>query len=143
MHRHRASPPGGAYVARKEQAPDLNIGCSRVDLRGKCYVHRFDVVNFFGYFTNLSNIFAAVVFLIGAAFLIQQREPTQTQEIVRGASVVHFHVPVAGFYPYPFLDPANGGYGMVALYCIGIFVAFLIVGGVIATAGNRLPRNVA
>ena len=27
--------------------------------------HRFDVVNYFGYFTNLSNIFASVVFLIG------------------------------------------------------------------------------
>jgi hypothetical protein len=28
--------------------------------------HRFDVVNFFGYFTNLSNLFASVVFIVGA-----------------------------------------------------------------------------
>lgn len=38
--------------------------------------HRFDVVNFFGYFTNLSNIFAAVAFPVGADYLIQGRELT-------------------------------------------------------------------
>lgn len=52
--------------------------------------HRFDVVNFFSYFTNLSNIFAAVVFLIGALALLQRREPaaTPTEDLVRGASAV-------------------------------------------------------
>jgi hypothetical protein len=48
----------------------------------------FDVVNFFSYFTNLSNIFAAVVLLIGAVYLIQGRAPTANQEAIRGASVV-------------------------------------------------------
>ena len=48
----------------------------------------FDLVNFFSYFTNLSNILASVVFIIGAVFLIQQREPTATFDIIRGTSVV-------------------------------------------------------
>ena len=47
----------------------------------------FSVVNFFSYFTNLSNLFAAVVMLIGAIFLIRNREPTATHDLVRGSSV--------------------------------------------------------
>lgn len=48
----------------------------------------FSVVNFFSYFTNLSNIFALVVLLMSAVFLIQRREQTPTFDLVRGASVV-------------------------------------------------------
>jgi hypothetical protein len=50
--------------------------------------HHFNVVNFFSYFTNLSNIFASVVFLIGASYLIQRREFTTTEDLIRGASAV-------------------------------------------------------
>src|SRR5579872_177334 len=50
--------------------------------------HGFDVVNFFSYFTNLSNIFASVVFIAGAIYLFQRREPTVTEDLIRGASVV-------------------------------------------------------
>jgi hypothetical protein len=174
--------------------------------------HKFDVVNFFGYFTNLSNIFASVVFTIGAIYLLQGRVPTPTDDLVRGAAVVamavvgivfsvllqdtdlgtllpwvnfvvHYVMPVVvvadwlyqppksaitlrqvgfwliypllyviytlirgaitGFYPYPFLNPDTvGGYGGVTLYCIGIFVLFLLVGWALIALGNRLPRHV-
>lgn len=50
--------------------------------------HQFAVLNFFGYFTNLSNIFASIVFIIGAIYLLQGRQPTPTEEVIRGASVV-------------------------------------------------------
>jgi hypothetical protein len=50
--------------------------------------------------------------------------------LVRGA--------IDGRYPYPFLDPANGGYGLVALYCVAIFVLFLGVVWVVATVGTAL-----
>lgn len=43
-----------------------------------------------------------------------------------------------GWYPYPFLDPANGGYGAVALYAVGIFALFLAISWVTATAGTAL-----
>jgi hypothetical protein len=50
--------------------------------------------------------------------------------LVRGA--------LDGWYPYPFLNPANGGYGTVALYAAGIFVLFLAVTWVVATVGPAL-----
>lgn len=179
--------------------------------------HRYDVLNFFSYFTNLSNIFASVVFIIGAVYLIQRREPTPRDDLIRGASVVamaivgivfsvllrdvdlgtlqpwinvvvHYIMPIVvvadwlyqppksklnarqlgywliypllylvytlvrgaivGFYPYPFLNPNSGAhtagsYGVVALYCVAIFVAFLLVGWLLLWLGNTLRRNVA
>jgi hypothetical protein len=53
--------------------------------------------------------------------------------LVRGA--------IDGRYPYPFLDPANGGYGVVALYCVGILVLFLAVVWVVATIGTALRER--
>jgi hypothetical protein len=49
--------------------------------------HRFDVVNFFSYFTNLSNIFASVALIIGAIYLLRRGEPTATDDIIRGSAV--------------------------------------------------------
>ena len=51
--------------------------------------------------------------------------------VLRGASV--------GWYPYPFLNPANvGGYGGVAVYGLGIAATFLLVSWALLVAGNRL-----
>lgn len=50
--------------------------------------------------------------------------------LVRGA--------VDGWYPYPFLDPKNGGYGTVAVYAVGIMVLFLGVVWLVATVGPAL-----
>jgi hypothetical protein len=35
--------------------------------------------------------------------------------------------PIVGKYPYPFLDPAHGGYGSVALYCVAILIGMALV----------------
>jgi hypothetical protein len=47
-----------------------------------------------------------------------------------------------GWYPYPFLDPANGGYGTVVVVMLGITVAFFALAAVYIWLGNRLggPR---
>lgn len=45
------------------------------------------IVNFFSYFTNLSNLLAAIVIIIGAVYLIIHRKLTVRDEIVRGTSV--------------------------------------------------------
>ena len=50
--------------------------------------------------------------------------------LVRGALV--------GKYPYPFLDPANGGYASVAAYCVGILVLMVLVCAITAWVGNAL-----
>ena len=43
-----------------------------------------------------------------------------------------------GWYPYPFLDPANGGYASVAAYIVGILAFGMVLCGVIAWIGNLL-----
>jgi hypothetical protein len=49
--------------------------------------------------------------------------------LVRGA--------LDGWYPYPFLDPANGGYGQVATTAVAITIGFLVVSAVTLAFGNR------
>jgi hypothetical protein len=46
------------------------------------------LVNFFSYFTNLSNLLAAVVFLAGGLQLFGRRTPSASFDIVRGTAVV-------------------------------------------------------
>lgn len=48
--------------------------------------------------------------------------------LVRGA--------LDGWYPYPFLDPANGGYGAVAAMVVGITVGFGALAVVLIWIGN-------
>lgn len=47
----------------------------------------FSALNFFSYFTNLSNLFAAVVSIVGAFRLITRREPSASDDLIRGAAV--------------------------------------------------------
>lgn len=47
---------------------------------------------------------------------------------------------IDGWYPYPFLDPANGGYATVGLTCAIILVAMAGVCALTATAANALMR---
>jgi hypothetical protein len=54
----------------------------------------------------------------------------------RGASL--------GWYPYPFLDPARaGGTFAVALYCLAIFVVFVVIGWVLNSVAGVLKRRTA
>jgi hypothetical protein len=168
----------------------------------------FNPLNFFTFFTILSNLLAAAVFLEGGRRQLAGRPPVP--DLWRGAAVVYMtvtylvfavllrdaqeqlqthvawvdsvlhrvmpialmadwlieppHTPISfrravvpwlafplawtaftlirgaidGRYPYPFLDPANGGYGVVALYCVAIFALFVGVIWVVARAGTAL-----
>jgi hypothetical protein len=164
-----------------------------------------DVVNFFSFFTILSNL-VAVVSLVGSATR-GDRAASRTWDLVRGQAVVmmtvtlvvyarlladadvslndqwvnvtlHRLFPIVviadwlldppgssvslrdslvwlafplvwtgytlvrgalvGWYPYPFLDPANGGYATVAAYILGILVFGAIVSAIVALAGNAM-----
>jgi hypothetical protein len=54
--------------------------------------------------------------------------------LIRGAA--------ANWYPYPFLNPANGGYASVTLYCVGILVFMLVVCAAVVWLGNlRHPAS--
>ncbi|WP_298431291.1 Pr6Pr family membrane protein [Ottowia sp.] len=165
-------------------------------------------LNFFSYFTNLSNLFAALVLVVSVVCRPSRGAPLDLARylsavnmavvglvfaaLLRNADlgdllpwvnfVLHYVMPVAvvldwllepprqrlnatrlalalvfplvylaytllrgaagGWYPYPFLNPANvGGYGGVALYAVGIFLTFLVVGSGLLAAGNRLGRR--
>ena len=47
---------------------------------------------------------------------------------------------VDGWYPYPFLDPANGGYGSVAITIVGVLVGFLVLSALFVALGNARTR---
>lgn len=50
----------------------------------------YSVLNFFVYFTNLSNIIISVVFVVSAVRLItNRRQPSPTETAIRGAAVVY------------------------------------------------------
>jgi hypothetical protein len=49
---------------------------------------------------------------------------------------------VVGWYPYPFLNPANvGGYGGVAVYAAGVALTFVLGGWVLMAWANRRVRS--
>lgn len=172
----------------------------------------FSVVNFFSYFTNLSNLLAAFVLLLSVfGRTAVSAMSAGVRDLIRYASVVnmtvvglvfaallrnvdlgallpwvnfvlHYVMPVVivldwllqppaaklqmkhlgiafvfpalylgytvlrgasvGWYPYPFLNPANvGGYSGVALYAVGITVTFFIAAWVLLAVGNRLSKD--
>lgn len=165
----------------------------------------FDATQFFAYFTILSNLFGASLFLVLA---VRSRSPRSASfDLLRGASVVYLTVTfivvilllsgaelqlaipwvdivlhkvfpavvvidwlvdppaahltyrqsltwlifpsvwvgltlvrgaVDGWYPYPFLDPANGGYASVAFYFAAILLGFLAIGALTVAIGNAM-----
>ena len=168
----------------------------------------YSTLNFFSYFTNLSNLFAAFVLLLSAFSRSPQNSSLDVLRYLSAVNmavvgivfvallrnvdlgallpwvnfVLHYVMPVAivldwllqrpssrlkskylalalvfpaaylvyvllrgaatSWYPYPFLNPANvGGYSGVAMYSAGIFVTFLLVGGALLAAANRLPQR--
>ena len=54
--------------------------------------------------------------------------------IVRGA--------LDGWYPYPFLDPANGGYLQVALTVVAVVIGFVVIAAALVAIGNARRRAV-
>ena len=111
------------------------------------------VVNFFSFFTVLTNLGAAVV-LASIAWTSVQRPGTLTRTAglvgvrhhgdagVRGPLAIN---PVTGrppWYPYPFLNPAvSGGRVGVLAYVVGIAVTFAALGaGVIVVTRRRFAE---
>ncbi len=41
-----------------------------------------------------------------------------------------------GWYPYPFLDPAHGGYGQVAVTAVAVTIGFLVISAGMIAVGN-------
>ena len=54
--------------------------------------HGFSILNFWSYFTNLANLFASVVLILGAYQLFFRREPSASEGLIRGAAAVNMGV---------------------------------------------------
>ncbi len=169
--------------------------------------HGFSVLNFFSYFTNLSNIFAAAVLVVESVLAWRGKDLGPAWALLRCISVVcmalvgivfsallrdvdlgsllpwintwlHYVMPVAivadwlifpprnpiplkrigvavlfplaylayslirgastGWYAYPFLNPADGGYAVVLLTCLIIAVVFVATTALAMWLGNKL-----
>ncbi|WP_157181283.1 Pr6Pr family membrane protein [Actinopolymorpha alba] len=48
---------------------------------------------------------------------------------------------VDGWYPYPFLDPANGGYPSVAIHLVAILIGFVVFSWVTVALANLARRR--
>ena len=70
----------------------LTLGAIAIQAWALAEAGVFNSTNYLSYFTNLSNIFAAVVFIISAGFILKDRRPSKTDDIIRGASVLYMAV---------------------------------------------------
>jgi len=52
----------------------------------------FSPVSFFSYFTNLSNVIVSVILILAALSLLRGREPSERDDLIRGAGVVYITV---------------------------------------------------
>lgn len=85
----------GADVVRRERALRVYRALAAIAALvaiayqvGKGLEHKgFSATNYFSYFTELSNLFAAAIFLYGATHLASTR--SRTVELLRGAAVVY------------------------------------------------------
>jgi hypothetical protein len=53
-----------------------------------------------------------------------------------GATMIRGAVDPAHWYPYPFLNPANGGYGQVLVTAVAITIGFVAISAAILWLGN-------
>lgn len=56
------------------------------------YSISFSLINFFSFFTILSNVFVTVVFVMSAFCLAVGRKPSMTDDVLRGASVLYMAI---------------------------------------------------
>ena len=76
-------------------------------------------------------LFVLPAFVLLAVFVVYPLIWTALT-LVRGA--------VDGWYPYPFLDPANGGYGQVAVTAVAVTIGFFVISLAMIWVGNARSR---
>lgn len=110
-------------------------------------------INFFSFFTVLSNLGSVVVLAIVGVFPRLVADPTAVAfcagdprlpllwvayTLIRGPLVTNPTTGAAWWYPYPFLDPhAVNGYAGIIPYVLGIAVALSAFGAGVVYVGRR------
>ena len=129
------------------------------------------ILNFFCYFTNLSNIMISIVFIVSALRLISGRkDPSESDVAIRGGAVVyivfvgvvfntiladtdlgelipwvnvvlHMIVPLAGLVDWIIWAPRRRLPFRIALWCLVLVVAFFVLAVLVRWIGNLRHRT--
>jgi hypothetical protein len=70
----------------------LDLVAINVQLNYSAEHNALNLVNFFSYFTILSNVFATVILIWGAINLIKRHKPTHREDVIRSAAVLYMTV---------------------------------------------------
>jgi hypothetical protein len=162
------APPARSNLGRSATAgrfmlPVLRLLCAllgAVALGWQLAIHigmGFSVANFFSYFTNLSNLFAAAApriftlhYVMPCAIILEwlvappamKFGARQLLPVLVFPSLYLIYTLIRGrmlgWYPYPFLNPASVGGSGVAVHAVGIAVTFIFAGWILLAAANRL-----
>lgn len=97
--------------------------------------------NFFSYFTNLTNIILVFVYFSGAWTLIQNRQPSVKQEMLRGGSVV-FILVVGLVYEVMLRSSIESLYSWSNLVVHYINPIMALVDWLVWPPQQKLPKNV-
>ncbi|MCL4258127.1 MAG: Pr6Pr family membrane protein [Anaerolineales bacterium] len=97
--------------------------------------------NFFSYFTNLTNIILVFVYFSGAWTLLQNRQPSVKQEMLRGGSVV-FILVVGLVYEVMLRNSIESLYSWSNLVVHYINPIIALVDWLVWPPQQKLPRNV-
>jgi hypothetical protein len=102
----------------------------------------YGVVDFFSFFTNLSNLFAVVVFVVGGVRTLRRRPGSRAWDVVRLISVVNM-VFVGLVFNLLLTDVAGGVLPWVNVVVHMVMPAAVLVDWLVLPAGRRLPWSAA
>ena len=91
MMRARSQVDATSHMRNLLIAARLFFGLLTLAALGRQFMVAVDsghVANYFSFFTILSNLFAAIVLIVGAVYLFRRRQPSAADDIVRGSAVV-------------------------------------------------------
>lgn len=102
----------------------------------------YSVVNFFSFFTNLSNLFAVVVFVVGGIRTLRRRPGSRAWDVVRLISVVNM-VFVGLVFNLLLTEVAGGVLPWVNVVVHMVMPVAVLVDWLVLPAGRRLPWSAA
>ncbi|NRD26945.1 Pr6Pr family membrane protein [Frigoribacterium sp. VKM Ac-2836] len=104
--------------------------------------NHFDVVNFFSYFTNLGNLFAVVVFVVGGVRTLRRRPGSRAWDTVRLISVVDM-IFVGLVFNLLLTEVAGGVLPWVNVVVHMVMPVAVLVDWIVLPVGRRLPWSAA
>ncbi|KPG80300.1 Pr6Pr family membrane protein [Frigoribacterium sp. RIT-PI-h] len=102
----------------------------------------YSIVNFFSFFTNLSNLFAVVVFVVGGVRTFRRRPGSRAWDTVRLISVVNM-VFVGLVFNVLLTDVAGGVLPWVNVVVHMVMPVAVLVDWLVLPAGRRPPWSAA